>query len=170
MRSWLLLSIAVGTGCASEPAQPAGTDPIHEVDGTFDTAVVPAGECVQTLSLYGMAGSQPTIVPVSLSPAGITLCLELDGRDNIQVAHFAASTPYEMGDASSYVLSLFEDDGTTLIRSGWDVTFGTTPTTVFANLEAGMPKGQVTYAKLVVATRTGETSSEVHLYLFEPYE
>ncbi|HSD88716.1 MAG TPA: hypothetical protein VLB44_14405 [Kofleriaceae bacterium] len=170
MRRWLLLSVVAGAGCATEPGEPPATGDHPPVDGTLSPAAVPAGDCAQTVSLYGMGGSQPAIVPLSLSTAGVTLCLELDGRDNIQVAHFAANTPNEMAETSSFVLSLYEADGTTLIRTGWDVAFGTTPTTVFANLEAGMPKGQVTNAKLVVATRSGETSSQIHLYLFEPFE
>src|SRR5512143_2872070 len=171
MRRWLLPSIVAAAGCASDPAQPAGTgdDPKLDVDATFSPAAVPAGDCTQTIALYGMGGSQPTTVPVSLTTAGVTLCLELDGRDNLQVAHFAANTPYETGDASSFLLALY-DAGGTLMGNGWDVAFGTSPTTVFANLEYGMPRGQITNVKLVVATRAGTQAADVSLYLFEPYE
>lgn len=164
------MGIVAGAGCASDPGEPAGTDPpVPEVDGTF-TPVVPAGDCAQSLSLYGMTGSAtPTRVPLSLGTTGVTLCLALDGTDNIQVAHFAANTPYEMADTSSFLLTLY-DAGGNLMGNGWDVAFGTSPTTVFANLEYGMPKGQITNVKLVVATRAGEQAADVSLYLFEPYE
>jgi hypothetical protein len=108
-----------------------------------------------------MATSEATRVQVSAMPA--TLCLSLDGRDNIRIAHFAAGTPYEQATASSFAMALFSVDDQ-LMRAGWDVQFGDK---VFQNLEYGMPVGAVTHVKLVV---DGKQATEVALHLFEPYE
>ena len=55
-----------------------------------------------------------------------------------------------------------------MMLEGWDVTFGNG--NVFANLEYGIHEREVVQAKLLVRTKAGAASTELQLYLFEPYE
>ena len=134
----------------------------EEPDPPEPTALAPGACSGAEIPLYGMGSSQATEVPVTAMPT--TLCLALDGRDNIRIAHFAAGTPYEQAAKASFRLALF-DSTDALLREGWEVSFGNG--NVFTNLEYGMPVGAVTHVKLVV---DGAGSTTVDLHLFEPYE
>ena len=170
----MLLVLLVGctaTDVDSEADVP-DQEPVFDIgDPDAPQEVVPTpGDCDHSLSLYGMSGSGPTSLgPVTVDGAGIDICLALDARDNIWVGHFAAGTDNETGSASSFQLTLFDRDSHVL-RAGWDVTFGSSPPTTFANLEYGVDKGQVLQALLHVRARTGTATSKIDLYLFEPYE
>jgi hypothetical protein len=171
MRIWWVVALGA---CTNEPAHVVVDAPSAHV------ALVPGACSGAETSLYGMGTSEATRVQVAAMPS--TLCLALDGRDNIRIAHFAAGTPYEQASASSFAMALFTVDDQ-LMREGWDVAFGNG--NVFTNLEYGMPVGTVTHVKLVVdlhcaslrdAARSGEArpcgarATEVALHLFEPYE
>lgn len=169
MRGWFLVVLV---GCASETQGTGGqrpTEPEREIGEAVQTHVV--GECAHSAALYGMTGNaQATpIGPVTVDQTGIDLCLSLDARDNLVVAHFAAGTEYEMAASSSFLLALFDRDGNPM-REGWDVSFGSTPTTTFANLEYGITKGQLVDVVLWVRAKSGTATSTVNLHLFEPYE
>ena len=153
MRIWWVMALCA---CSNEPAHTIVDAPPAQ------SALVPGACSGAETSLYGMGSSEATRVSVAVMPS--TLCLALDGRDNIRIAHFAAGTPYEQASASSYSMALFTVDDQ-LMREGWDVAFGNG--NVFSNLEYGMPIGTITHAKLVV---DGEAPTEVALHLFEPYE
>lgn len=172
MRSASLLVGVLAVGCASHDG---GTGPGagSNVDaGAPDAEPPPVPQaCAQTIALYGMTGSaEGMTVPVSVDTTGTALCLELDARDNIVVAHFAAGTAYESGTQSSFKLDLF-DDADQLVQAGWDVQFGSgTDARAFANLEYGVMKGQLVTMKLMVRARAGTASTDLGLSLFEPYE
>jgi len=162
-------------GCASDtggpPSQPSGDDnPLAEIGDPVEASHEP-GECAYSVALYGMTGNADAtpVGPITVDTTGIDICLSLDARDNLVVAHFAAGTTYESADSASFQLGLYDGNGT-LLRDGWDVTFGSTPTTAFANLEYGVEKGQVMSAVLWVRAKAGTASSTVSLHLFEPYE
>jgi hypothetical protein len=157
MRIWWALALCACS--AKEPATPM--TPEEPDDPPEETALAPGVCSGAEISLYGMGSSQATEVPVTAMPT--TLCLALDGRDNIRIAHFAAGTPYEQATKSSFKMALFGADDA-LLRAGWDVQFSTN---VFHNLEYGAPIGAVTHVKLVV---DGTGATEVDLHLFEPYE
>lgn len=148
--------------CSNEPAAQVVIDaPV--VDAHREHAPLVPGACSGAeTSLYGMGTAEATRVTIAAMPS--TLCLALDGRDNIRIAHFAAGTPYEQAGTSSFAMALFTVDDQ-LMREGWDVAFG--DGNVFTNLEHAMPVGVVTRVKLVV---DGATPTEVALHLFEPYE
>ena len=110
-----------------------------------------------------------TAGPYAVDTQGVTLCLTLDATDNIVVAHFGAGSDREQSATSSFAMTLFDGDGNVL-RDGWDVTFGSSSPTTFANLEYGVTKGTILEAKLVIRTRTDSGSTSVGLALFEPYE
>jgi len=152
-------------GPAADPAE----DPQFEI-GEPAPAHVP-GECAYSAALYGMTGnaSSTPIGPVTTDATGIDICLSLDARDNLVVAHFAAGTTYESAASSSFELALYDANGM-LMRDGWDVSFGSNPTTTFANLEYGITKGQIIDAVLWVRAKRGTATSTVNLHLFEPYE
>lgn len=145
--------------CSSVPAK--STDVVVDAPPAH-VALVPGACSGEEISIYGMGGSEAMRVQVAAMPS--TLCLALDGRDNIRIAHFAAGTPYEQAAASSFAMALFTPDDQ-LMREGWDVAFGNG--NVFHNLEYGMPVGAVTHVKLVV---DGAAPTELALHLFEPYE
>ena len=159
-------------GCAHDAPDPA-VPPDAAADAAVDARpFAPAATCEGSpLALYGMDGSNPaTIVgPVTVDTTGTTICLSLDARDNIWIAHFAAGTVYQTAADSSFELALFAADGTQL-QTGWDVAFGSSPTTVFANLEYGVTVGQVLDVRLVVRAKAGSATTQVALHLFEPYE
>ncbi len=168
MRSaWIV--VALLGGCASDLDGTIEMVPDPSLE-PVDEAAVPR-TCSQTVALYGMTGNaQGETVPVTVDTAGTTLCLELDARDNIQVGHFAAGTPYEAGTQSSYKLDLF-DALDQPVRSGWDVQFGSgADARAFTNLEYGVTKGELVPMKLVVRARAGTATTDLHLALFEPYE
>jgi len=155
MRIWWAVVLCA---CSNEPAQQ-----VVDVDAPPAHVALMPGACSGAeISLYGMTNSEATPVHVAALPS--TLCLALDGRDNIRIAHFAAGTPYEQATVSSFAMALFTTDDQ-LMREGWDVAFGNG--TVFTNLEYGMPVGTITHVKLVV---DGATATDVALHLFEPYE
>lgn len=158
MRIWWALALCA---CTIEDPATMTTTPVPPI--VEDTPLAPGACSGNEISLYGMTGSsEATKVPITAMPT--TLCLALDGRDNIRIAHFAAGTPYQQASASSYKMALFGTDDA-LLREGWDVSFGNG--NVFTNVEYGIPVGAVTHVKLVV---DGAGTTEVALHLFEPYE
>jgi hypothetical protein len=164
--------LIVLAGCDGETAGGGPQSPdAARVD--IDAALTPhvPTACAYQIALCGMTGSaEPTPVgPVTVDAAGIDICMTLDARDNIQLAHFAADTAYEPGNSSSFHLSLYAKDGTPL-RDGWDVTFGSSPATTFASVEYGIDKGQLVEAVLWVRAKAGSATSQVQLHLFEPLE
>jgi hypothetical protein len=165
------LIAVVLVGCGSPP-EPVGPDAALPPDAAVDSVPFTPDTCHGTpLSLYGMSGNaDPTIVgPYTVDTTGTTICLSLDARDNIRIAHFAANTAYETAGASSFELALFTMDDV-LLREGWDVQFGSNPTTSFANLEFGVTVGTILDTKLVVRARSGTATTQIPLHLFEPYE
>ena len=178
MRTFALLLVGCTTappllvGCTSVPPT---SDPPSGVDDPAVRAaklglIAPEG-CDTEVSLYGFSGAAtPTLVPFTVDSDGFNICLELDARDNLVVAHLGASTPNEQDTTSSmFQLTLFAKDGT-LLREGWDVTFGSAPPTTFANLEYNVDKGTVLEATLHIAAKCVPLGSQVSLALFEPYE
>jgi hypothetical protein len=171
-RGWLCIVLAA---CASESdgtgtgTPPVDEDPEFEIGEPVEPHV--AGECAHNVALYGMTGNAAAtpVGPITVDATGIDICLSLDARDNIWVAHFAAGTEYENGKSSSFELALYDSDGN-LMRDGWDVSFGSSPTTTFANLEYGVTKGQIVNAVLWVRAKSGTATSTVNLHLFEPFE
>jgi hypothetical protein len=171
-RGWLCIVLAACASETGEPGtvmQPPDDDPELEIGEPAETHV--PGECAHQVALYGMTGnaSATPVGPITVTASGIDICLSLDARDNIWVAHFAAGTEYESAAISSFDLALYDSDGN-LMRDGWDVSFGTSPTTTFANLEYGVTKGQVVNAVLWVRAKSGTASSTVQLHLFEPLD
>ncbi len=164
-----MLAACAGEDSGGGTGAPSGTDPQAEIG----EPVVPhvPGECAHEVALYGMTGtSEATPVgPLTVDATGIDICLSLDARDNIWIAHFAAGTDYESAASASVALGLYDRDGT-LMRDGWDVSFGTNPTTTFANLEYGIEKGQLVSAVLWVRAKSGTATPTVQLRLFEPFE
>jgi hypothetical protein len=171
--TWLCIVLAACAnetdGSPTENVNPIGIGEIADLDEPAATHV--HGECAHDVALYGMTGNAAAtpVGPLTVDTTGIDICLSLDARDNIWVAHFAAGTEYESGASASFVLGLYDLDGN-LLRDGWDVSFGSTPTTTFANLEYGITKGQVVEAVLWVRAKTGTANSTVNLHLFEPFE
>lgn len=168
-----LVLVALLSACGHDD----GINPC-EVDGCVTDAKVPDAElpavpqaCAQTIALYGMTGnSEGMTVPVTVDTKGTAICLELDARDNIVVAHFAAGTAYESGTQSSFKLDLFDAQDQPVV-AGWDVQFGSgADARAFANLEYGVTKGELVTMKLMVRAREGTASTELGLSLFEPYE
>lgn len=128
-----------------------------------------ASPCEGTTVMQGVDVPDSVTIPSrSYDTTGALFCLELDARENIQVAHFAAGTAYEQAAASSFHLALFGGGDGTMLREGWDVGFGNGNT--FANLEYGVTKGDYIAVKLFVAAKTGTATTEVSLSLFEPFE
>lgn len=169
MRTCALLMLVACTAQPRSTNEPPSPEPELEPDAM--PTIVP-GPCDQEVSLYGASGSAtPTIVgPFTIDSDGADICLELDARDNIVVAHFAASTPHEADQTTSmFQLTLFAKDGAVLQQS-WDVTFGTSPPVAFANLEYGVTKGTVLKTTLHVAAKCVPIGMTVELSLFEPYE
>jgi hypothetical protein len=128
-----------------------------------------ATPCEGTTVMQGVDVPASVKIPSrSFDVSGALFCLELDARQNIQVAHFAAGTAYEQGTASSFVLALFGNGDGTMLQDGWDVELGSG--TSFANLEYGVTKGDYIAVKLFVAAKAASAATEVSLSLFEPYE
>jgi hypothetical protein len=126
--------------------------------------------CVGTTVLDGSAqGTGPTLVPAqSYDTAGKYICLELDTRQNLNAAHFAAWTRYEPSATSSFELSLLDANLVTVLSEGADVSSGVGST--FANLEYGIADRTYVGVKLRVRAKAGTADSEVRVYLFEPHE
>jgi hypothetical protein len=126
-----------------------------------------SANCAHHASLYGMAGTMgPSVGPITVDTTGTDICLSLDARDNIWIAHFAASTGHEQGASSSFQLGLYDANGD-LIANGWDVNFSSSTR---ASIEHGIEKGQLVDVVLWVRAKSGTATSTVSLYLFEPYE
>ncbi|HUS29047.1 MAG TPA: hypothetical protein VMZ53_11065 [Kofleriaceae bacterium] len=167
-RLGMVAAALVGCTNGGSPASPdaAGVQP----DAPALAPAVP-GACHESITLYGLDGTngRKTVGPLALDTQGVTLCLTLDATQNIVVGHFGADSGREQAAASTFAMSLFDANGT-LLRDGWDVTFGSSPPTTFANLEYGVTKGTILEAKLVIRTRAGQASTSVGLDLIEPYE
>jgi len=114
----------------------------------------------------GQVASQT--LPLTIDTQGIALCLHLDASA-IQRAHFMAGTPSQPGTSSSFESALVDATGQ-LIVDGWDVSFGGTDPTTFANLEWSPPAGSVSDVKLIVWTRAGAMATNVNVALFDPLE
>lgn len=152
-----LVACVLFAGCADNVSAPVitpGTEP---------------RTCAMQLTLDGSAGSAPNVVgPLTLDTSGADLCLHLDATHNTRV-HFAASTPYEAGPASSYTATL-EDTAYGAILDGWDVTVGNTDPHTFLNVEWNPPAGQTTNVILWVRSVAGTTPTTINLALFDPLE
>ena len=165
----VVLAGCIADGSDSLPS-PESEEPERQGDPAPSEIVDVPRECDHEVAMYGMGSSEPTIVgPLTLDAAGVAICLELDARDNLWIAHFAAGTNYQTGSASSFELGLYDADGN-MLRQGWDVTVGSSPPRTFANLEYGMPKGDIIKAMLHVRAPNGTATSDIALHLFEPYE
>jgi hypothetical protein len=153
-------------GTAPDPALGGEQPP----PGEQESQVLDPTPCPATISLYGMADSgSTTFASRAYDTAGEYFCLELDARDNIWIAHFAASTPYEAGAASNFQLDLLTADGA-MLREGWDVSVGQTDTRTFANVEYSIEDRVVLSAKLHVHAKMATATGSFSLSLFEPYE
>ena len=165
MRSWVLVLSIVLAGCTVDSESPL--DRGRYLGNDFPQPI--ALTCDREIGLYGMTGSaEPTRVPLGLSAEGANVCFVLDARDNLRIAHFAASMPREAGaSASSFELSLYDQNGN-LLRAGWDVDFGTN---VFASLEYGVAVGQLLPVTMHVQAKSGAAAqTELAASLFEPFE
>jgi hypothetical protein len=151
--------------------------PTHEPErdiGEIDESapLTHTANCAHHESLYGMddgSHTGPTLGPLTVDTTGLDICLTLDARDNLLVAHFAATMHNEPSTSSSFRLSLYDADGN-LLRDGWDVTYGIPAESTHASLEHGIEKGQLVDAVLWVRAKTGTATSPLRLYLFEPFE
>ena len=171
MRTCVLLSLVA---CTSPPNPLPEPEPEPEpAENGEDVLPEPTpGPCDAHVSLYGASGSAtPTSVPFAIETSdGFDICLELDARDNLVVGHFAASTLRETDTTTSmFQLTLFDQDGQ-ILRQGWDVTFGSSPPTTFANLEYGVTAGTMVEVTLHVAAKCVPLGTSINVTLFEPYE
>jgi hypothetical protein len=169
MRTLTLLVVVAGSlaGCIeSDPDGVAGEGGGSGSGAPIDISL--ASPCEGTTVMQGVdVPAHVTIPAQSYDVYGALFCLELDARQNIQIAHFAAGTTYEQGANSSFVLGLFGNGDDSMLREGWDVQLSDK---TFANLEYGVTKGDYIAVKLFVAAKTATASTEVGLSLFEPYE
>lgn len=160
-------------GCTGDPdgTLPPGGDEGDENDNGEQVVHGTPRECEGVISLHGMSetgsAGQVEIPSKAYDVDGEYLCLELDARDNIHIAHFAANTIAEQASASSFEIALLAPDET-MLRDGWDVTYGNG--NAFASLEYGITDRVVIEAKLRVRAKSATATSAVRLYLFEPYE
>ena len=162
---WLVLL----AGCASDPSAPAPTLPPPPAPLPVPTPMPTPGSCTAvtlTPPNSGQVASQA--LPLTVDTQGIELCLHLDASA-IQRAHFMAGTPNEQGTSSSFETALVDATGQ-LIVDGWDVSFGGTDPTTFANLEWSPPAGSVSDVKLIVWARAGSEATTVKVALFDPLE
>jgi hypothetical protein len=158
-------------GCTS-PSPVDDPMPMPTPDMPVAPATMPAPACDATVALYGAGGSAtPTSVPFSIgSSDGVNLCLELDARDNKRVAHFVASTQNEPNATTSmFQLTLLGKDAE-LLQEGWDVTFGSSPPTAFANLEYDVTDGTTTTVTLHISAKCVPLGTTIDLSLFDPLE
>jgi hypothetical protein len=170
----MLAAVVAGSlvGCIkSDPVGPAGggsgSGSGSDAGATIDPSHATA--CEGTTVMQGVdVPAQVTIPSRSFDTRGALFCLELDARQNIREAHFAAGTRNEQAPASSFVLALLGNGNDSMLVEGWDVEFGTD--TAFANLEYSVTKGDYIAVKLFVAAKTASASTEVSLSLFEPFE
>jgi hypothetical protein len=162
--------VAVLVGCTNGGSSSAPDAPAVEPDAPALAPAVP-GACHESFALDGFDSTSGhlDVGPYALDTQGVTLCLTLDATDNIVVAHFGAGSDREQSATSSFDMTLFDGAGNVL-REGWDVRFGGSPPTTFANLEYGVTKGTILEAKLVIRMRAGSGTTSVSLALFEPYE
>jgi hypothetical protein len=171
MRTLTLVVVVAGSlaGCIeSDPDGVAG-----EGSGSGSGSGAPldislATPCEGTTVMQGVDIPAKVTIPArSYDVHGALFCLELDARQNIQVAHFAAGTAYEPGADSSFVLGLFGNGDDSMLREGWDVQLSDR---TFANLEYGVTKGDYIAVKLFVAAKAATAATDVDLRLFEPFE
>jgi hypothetical protein len=163
MRATCLLFVGLA-GCVAAP------EPLFEMEPPPPEDTARTCEYDHEVALHGMSAEGPTSLgPITVGSSGTRICLDLDGTDNLRVAHFAAGTAREASADSSFDLALYDEHGV-LVREGWDVTFGTSSPSTFANLEHVAPIGQVTRMILEVRARGAAATTELSLYLFEPYE
>jgi hypothetical protein len=170
MRTLTLAMVVAGSlvGCIeSDPDGVAGQGSGSGSGGPID--ISHATPCGDTMVLLGVPTSepQPTLVGHTFDTNGALFCLELDSRQNLQSAHFAATTAYEQAASSSYVLALFGNGDDTMLREGWDTGLNDSS---FANLEYSVPSGNYIAVKLFVAAKSGTATTNVGLSLFEPFE
>jgi hypothetical protein len=150
-------TIALATGCVSSHALPEPTP-----------AVQPQS-CGVSLNLVGSVNATPMpTATLALDANGTNICAHLDATQ-LQRAHFAASSDYQQGDSSGFAATLEAADGSTILE-GWDVSFGTTPTTTFLNVEWAPPVGQTTDVIVWVRAPQVPASTTMQLYLFDPLE
>jgi hypothetical protein len=127
--------------------------------------------CSADISLDGAANVSGTpIGPMALDTTGTVICLHLDATQNIQGAHFVAASGNVVGDVSG-LASTLQDPDHSMLEDGWDVSFGTSPTTTFQNLEWNAPLHEVTDAVLWVRASASPVASVTFtVSLFEPLE
>lgn len=168
MRTLTLVVVVAGSLAGCIESDPDGVAGEGSGSGESIDASL-ASPCEGTAVMQGVDVPDSVTIPSrSYDTNGALFCLELDARQNIQIAHFAAGTAYEQAAASSFVLALFGNGDGTMLREGWDVGFGNGNT--FANLEYGVTKGDYIAVKLFVAAKAGSAATEVNLSLFEPFE
>jgi len=170
MRTLTLLVVAGSlAGCIeSDPDGMVGEGSGSGSGSSAPIDITLAAPCEGTTVMQGVdVPAKVTIPAQSYDVYGALFCLELDARQNIQVAHFAAGTTYQNRPSSSFVPRLFGTGHHPMPREGWDVQLSDR---VFANLEYGVTKGDYIAVKLFVAAKSATASTEVELSLFEPFE
>jgi hypothetical protein len=129
-----------------------------------------ASPCEGTTVLQGVDVPASFTVPSrSYDTAGALFCFEIDARQNLRIAHFAAGTAYQQADVSSFRIALL-DANSAMLLEGWDVAFGSTDPSAFANLEYGVTAGDYVAVKLFVSSKVDTATTEVSASVFEPFE
>lgn len=165
----IVLLVVALAGCdGSKPAGDELPDAAPSPDAP-DSDVQPPVLCPTSITLE--PGSPATPAGMSVGPLELgtaSFCLHLDTRGLIR-GHFMAGTSLrESGTESSFVLTLADTDGTTLV-DGWDVTFGTQDPKSFANLEMAMDADLELDVVLTISAK-GEDAPVTNLgfSLFDP--
>jgi hypothetical protein len=167
MRIALMVVALAGCSTSSGGGEPPDAAPPDA--GSPDAPDVQAPVlCPASITLAPGTPSTPASMEVGPFELGTaSLCLHLDTRGLIR-GHFAASTSRESGSASSFVLTLADANGTTLV-DGWDVTVGTQDPTSFANLEMAMEADLERDVVLTISAKAdGAPITDLGLSLFDP--
>jgi hypothetical protein len=144
------------------------------VDPVADAEPLPAG-CDAAIVLDTGSSPQGSVGPVAIGGDGLDICLHLDGTTTHR-NHFAANTPNEEGQTSSFELALYMESA--LLQEGWDVTVGIEDPRTFANLEwepwtQDVPDDahladMILHVALKPTTTVNQARIDVHL--FDPLE
>ena len=162
----IVLMVVALAGCSSSSGgdEPPDAGPPDAAEPDVQAPVL----CPASITLAPGSPSTPASMEVGPFELGTaSLCLHLDTRGLIR-GHFMASTSRESATASSFVLTLADANGTTLV-DGWDVSIGSQDPKTFANVEMAMEADLERDVVLTISAKAeGAPVTDLGFSLFDP--
>jgi hypothetical protein len=160
-----LLSCIVLAACGSNPSSTSTPDAAPDTPPPFNPETCNG----EPLRLLAEASSITHVGPLDVTTEDTLLCLVLDASPVYSNAYFGAWTAEEPTAPPSFELTLYLPDGT-LLATGEDITYGTTPPGTAVGVTYWIPPMQTANVELHLRAKASPATTWLSLALQLPID